>query len=90
MLVPHVLSILRAETPSCAFPLLLPETPWREVASELDSLSNTASNQACFLFVLRYSEECTAHAATLAYTAWYPQAEVLQQNVVRRWNDDRQ
>ena len=46
LLVPHVLSILCAETRSCAFQLQLPETPWREVAGELDSPLNTASNQA--------------------------------------------
>lgn len=90
MLVPRVLSILCAETPSCAFQLLLPKTPWREAASELDSLSKTASNQARFMFVLRYSEECKAHAATLAYAAWHPQAEILQQYALARWSEDRQ
>ncbi len=74
MLVPLVLSRLCAETPSCAFQLLLPETPWRDVAGKLNSPSNTASNQACFLFLLQQSEECKAHASTLANTAASNQA----------------
>lgn len=90
MLVPLVPSILHAETPSCAFQLLLPETPWREVAGELDSPLNTAGNQACFLFCSHSQKSANL---TLQHLLMLHGSQSLQRcrtNVLLCWSQDRQ